>query len=450
MVDQPEHDSNNGSQPAPNDTAQQAQDDERDKRPPEFVPSRPGRMVSVRGLIERISEQFGAEYGTDMAANMAAHDESARRAMLREVAEYIFSVEAVQLALPERADIIQQTYAELFGYGPLDQFFANPQVTTIAIEGTEKIAVRYGPGAELTPLEPVFEDGYHLRRIIRRLLSQTGTEMRDDLPVIEVGLTVQERPASLSIVTQPLAIELTADIRLHPAQAITLDDYAASGILAEQTVQLLRAIATSEHGAIIVGDTESGKTTLLGALAQHIPQPERIVSVERAGELRLPTGAQQRVVRWPIADQAGVTFAQQVQNALDSGPGCILLDEVRADEPESIRPLLERDDAPRQIWSFRGAADPKRLRSALGMVARMAAPGQPEAMVAQMYRRLPFVILLRRRGGSLGIRQIAEWQYADDADYPDWVVLLEKIGDEVSLSGKRPQHPLDLPGDFWA
>jgi Flp pilus assembly CpaF family ATPase len=466
----PDENDTNGSDRTPDNTTQQDQGNIRaqqdsdtdqavqdtDERPPQFVTSRAGRYVSVYGLVERITAQFSDEYGNNTAQLSQQYDNAALRGMVRDVADYILSVESVRLGPDERAKLFRQAYGELFGFGPLDVLFSNPQITTIALEGTEKISVRYGPSAELTPLAPIFEDGFHLQRIIKRLLSHADAELRDDLPFIEVGLTYQQRPISISIVSPPLTLELTADLRLHPAQPVLLDDLLQAGTLTPKTAALLRALAASEHGVVIVGDTESGKTTLLSALAHHLPTPTQTIAVERAGELRLPEGAGRRVVRWSIdnaqTQRAGVSFAACITQAIDEAPACILLDEVRADEPDSVRTLLERDDTPRQIWSFRGPSDPKRLRSALGMVARRSNQGMPEAMVNRMYERLPFVVLLKRRRAGLGIREIAEWQYPAGADYPDWVTLLEKRGDtdnELAATGKRPKRALNLPHDFW-
>jgi energy-coupling factor transporter ATP-binding protein EcfA2 len=214
---------------------------------------------------------------------------------------------------------------------------------------------------------------------------------------------------------------------------------------------ILEAIARSAHGFVIVGQPESGKTTLLNALLLLVPA-DSMTSVERAGELRLPDGAKRLVPIWPgqPKDEAqAVSFGGQIRAALEETPQILLLDEVRADEPESIAPLLQDDADFRQIWSFRGAVDPKRVRSALGMLARRAMPAQPEAAVKQLYQRLPFVITVRRRRGVLQLRGIAEWQDRG-GEYADYVLLWEAEGDQFQRRGNKPSRTLELPDDFWA
>ncbi|MEO0594651.1 MAG: ATPase, T2SS/T4P/T4SS family, partial [Chloroflexota bacterium] len=259
-----------------------------------------------------------------------------------------------------------------------------------------------------------------------------------------------ERRASLSLAAPPLVAEMAADIRLHPTEAPTFDDWASAGIINEKSATLLQAIIQSEHGLLIVGDTESGKTTLLSILLTQLPALN-IITVERTGELTLPENAERRVVQWRVGDEEGVTFGTQIRNALEENPDLIVLDEVRTDEPAMIAPLLSNDDTPRQIWSFRGTTVTKRLQSALGMLARMADSTQSEHMVYQLHRRLPFIVSLKHRQGQLQVREIAEWQFseasADDTPvYANYVPLLEFAD---TLTGKYPQNPLDLPETFW-
>jgi Flp pilus assembly CpaF family ATPase len=437
------------STPQPNNSFD-ADDEKRVPEEPilsEVIPTRTGHLVSYRGLLERIMEQFYAEYDENFIKQVESDVQ--KRTMVRDVANYVFSVESVQLSLKEQADLIQKVYSDVMSYGVLDPLLADPTITTIAIEGVEKLAVRYAPGTELVPQERIFEDTRHLRRTLERLIHDAQAEFRDDIAILEVGLDIQGRRVCVNVATPPVVTILRADIRVHVPQLPTLDDLITQNILTPQSAQVLQALVASPHGFVIVGDTESGKTTLLSALAQLLPNPTSVISVERAGELRLPKGASQKVVQWAKGEHVGANFAQRVQQALDEKPTCLLLDEVRADEPTAITPLLSGDDVPRLIWSCRGASDPKRIRSALGIIARMSDPTQPEVMVQRLYERLPFIVTVKRRKGRILLLEIAEWQYPHEADYPDYVALLEMGWEALEITGKRPKHPLNLPDDFW-
>lgn len=419
-------------------------------REPDLLPGHMGaRMFSRAALLERIEDQFVGEYGEDSDLLREADTVTKRRRIILDITDYVLSVESVQLEQDEKADLVRQAYSNLFGYGPLDELFADESITTIAIEGPNAIWVRRGAG-ELTEVTPIFDDDDHLQRVLRRLVMHAGAELRFDQPFIEAGLTVNERPVSINIIAPPMAFTTSVDLRVHPTEQFTLDDLVAAEAMSDQVAEILTTLAKSDYGIIVVGDTESGKTTLLNVLANLLPDSlTNIVSVERSGELRLTEPAEQLKVKWSVRGRPGITFGQQIGEALVKQPDCILLDEVRSDEPDSIEPLLSTSDAPRQLWAFRGVPDAKRLQSSLGMLARRAGVGQGEALVHELYSRLPFVVTLARIRERVQVFSVAEWQPHPESEYCDYVMLTQYRNGMSRPTGARPNKPLDLPDSFW-
>jgi Flp pilus assembly CpaF family ATPase len=397
--------------------------DHRSRRELRLVAGRRGtRMYSIAALRERIEDAFVSEYPDGSPALLEADTSAKRIRLLLDVADYVLGVESVAISADEKARLIEQIYADLFGYGPLDALFLNERITTIAVLGANHIAVRYGHG-ELIALDPVFEDEAHLRRVLMRLLADARAMWNEDIPIVETGLTIGDRPVGVSIVTPPISTFINADIRVHPKRAPSLDDLVADGWMIEETADFLRRLVKSKHGFAIVGEIEAGKTTLLNALLPLLPNPDQTILVERSGELRPPAEMKRLTAKWGWEDQLPVTFGEQIGAALAAKPACLVLDEVRADEPTTIAPLLDQEDVPRQIWTVRGVPDAKRLQSAMGMLARRAAVGQGERLVHALYERLPFVITVARIQERLRVFSVAEWQSRVDSDYPDYVML---------------------------
>ncbi|MBL8153724.1 MAG: Flp pilus assembly complex ATPase component TadA [Anaerolineae bacterium] len=445
MPDQPDSPSNGQAEPG---WRQPRRDADKGREPRLFSSQLGSRWVSLSALVEQIEAAFLDEHGDDSMALRQAETKAQRLALIRETTDYVLAVESVQVSRDEKAELIRQAFSSLFGYGALDGLLTDDRVTTISLEGPDKVSVRYGHG-ELIPLGPIFQTVEQFERVVRRLLADAGASYHPDQPFLEFGLMAGERPIGVNLVAPPLIYQLTVDIRLHPRQALTLEALAGQAFLSDEALQVLLALTRSPHGIMVIGDPESGKTTLLNALLLALPETASITAVERAGEMRLPERVQRLRTQWPVGEQPGATFGEQIRRALNDKPQVLILDEVRSDEPGTIAPLLQMDDPPRQIWSFRGAIFTKRLQNALGMLARRADPSAGEMVVQSLYRRLPFVVTVNRVAEQLRLWSIGEWQFRHSPDYPTYTPLMQTEEGRLRPSGELPQNSVDLPDSFW-
>ncbi|MFP3675021.1 CpaF/VirB11 family protein, partial [Bacillus sp. SIMBA_031] len=96
-------------------------------------------------------------------------------------------------------------------------------------------------------------------------------------------------------------------------------------LLLEALTQLVR----QRKNILVAGGTSSGKTTLLNALVEVIPDDERVLTIEDTMELkpRVPN-----VVRLLSNNDKGVSTQQLVALSLRFRPDRILLGEVRGGE----------------------------------------------------------------------------------------------------------------------
>ena len=422
-----------------------------ERRNPKILQSVTGARISIEALVERIIEQFNLEHNSDSDVFLAADTRGQRMRLVSDVAKYIFAVESLQLMPDEQASIIHRVFGEIYGYGPLDPLLSDERVTTISLEGVDKASVRYGRSEDLTVLDSIFTDNFHLDDTVRRILRDARATYIEGMSFIEVGMEYDGRRVSINIAFPPFTIETTVDIRVHPKQMPSLDDLVASEFMTEDAALFLRALAKSEHGFVIVGEPESGKSTLLSALTHELPNPEKVISIERTGEFRPPEALEQLVVKWGYNSEMPIPFAEQVENAIAKSPDCIIIDEVLTDKAEAVNLPLSMDNPPRQIWAFRGGSITKRLRSAITMVAQRANPSDPEGISKAVYDRLPFVIITKRNKAKkkLELLEILEWQYPDGSDYPDLISLMEQGWEGIEVTGRTPQNVLDLPVDFW-
>jgi len=128
----------------------------------------------------------------------------------------------------------------------------------------------------------------------------------------------------------------TMTIRKFAKTVLSLDEMVALGSLPEATRRQLVGIVRERRNFLIAGATNSGKTTLLGALAREIDPMERILLVEGPSEIRLAP-EQINVVHFEARhsyDRSVPEVTQQMlcHAALRHSPNRLILGEIRRRE----------------------------------------------------------------------------------------------------------------------
>src|SRR5438093_3404501 len=102
---------------------------------------------------------------------------------------------------------------------------------------------------------------------------------------------------------------------------------------------ILRAAIDGQRNILISGGTGTGKTTLLNALAAHIPAEDRVVVIEETAEIHLEkpdiVRLEARRAQAPLGHEAplpAVSIADLLRAALRHRPDRIVVGEVRGAE----------------------------------------------------------------------------------------------------------------------
>ena len=419
--------------------------------PSPIIPGRPGRpSYSLDALRELVERQFIDETANRADILLELDDAAKRRALIAEVADYVLAIEAITLSAADRRRLIEQAYRNLFTFGPLEPLLQDEHVTEIVIDGPHQVRARWGLG-KLQATEITFDDIYHLEGVLQRALSTVGAALRPDSPFLELGVQLLGRAARLSVATPPVSAQYMLEMRLHPRQGLTLEALAERGALSAQVIALLRAVVQGGHGLLIVGEAGTGKTTLAAALSHALPTEAPALAVQRAAEMHLPPHIAPRLPAPPTPQTPAQPFGDVLSAALAETPAWLLVDEVRGDdEAAALWDALNREGLPRYLWTFRAPPQPERLKSALGMAIRRAAPTAPQTAINRaLAERLPFVVTLRREGKRARVETVAEWTLGDGGETLALRPLLSAQGASWALSGERPQRDLPLPASWW-
>lgn len=192
-------------------------------------------------------------------------------------------VAGVRIDDAQRARVEQPITDNITSLGILEPLLRDTSVTAIMVNAPDAVLVeRRGQ------IERVggFRDRAHLVAALEALTRHAGKPAPDaGQPLVEGRLPDGGR---FVIVSPPLAPSgPLCTITRPPAPTATLDDLVERETLSQPMNRLLRAAALGRLNILVSGRAESGRTTMLSALARAIAPGERVVTVERRPELRL-------------------------------------------------------------------------------------------------------------------------------------------------------------------
>jgi pilus assembly protein CpaF len=259
-------------------------------------------------------------------------DRDVIKSQIRVYAEKILKDDrnSVPLNSIERERLFMEIQDEVLGLGPLEPFLRDPTVSDILVNTYNKIYVERFGKLELT--DKRFKDDDHLRKIIDRIVSFVGRRIDEFSPMVDARL---EDGSRVNAVIPPLALDgPILSIRRFATDSLELEELINFKTLTPEIGELLKGIVKGRLNIIISGGTGSGKTTMLNVLSRFIPEDERIVTIEDAGELQLK---QEHVVRLEtrppnIEGKGEITQRDLLKNSLRMRPDRIIVGEVRGQE----------------------------------------------------------------------------------------------------------------------
>lgn len=229
-----------------------------------------------------------------------------------------------------RRDVVKGVLDEITGYGPVQEFLDDNDVSEIMVNGPGRIYVeRHG---KIQATSKIFRNDQHVLRIIDKIVAPLGRRVDESSPMVDARLPDGSR---VNAVIPPLSLRgPTLTIRKFARIPYTSADLVGFGTMTQMMLDFMDCCVKSRLNILISGGTGSGKTTTLNVLSSLIPHDDRIITIEDAAELQLQQDHIVTLESRPsnLEGKGEITIRQLVRNALRMRPDRIVVGEVRGGE----------------------------------------------------------------------------------------------------------------------
>ncbi len=240
----------------------------------------------------------------------------------------------LQVAIPtdQRIALIRELVSAVISLGPLRPLMEDKTISEVMVNGYSQVYIQRDGKIELTDVK--FKDNQNLLHTVQKILSASGSNKRVDesSPYVDFSLPDGSR---VNVILPPCALMgPVITIRKFSSEISTVDDLVKRGMLDKKMAVLLIAAMKAKLNVVFCGATGTGKTTTLNVFSRHIPEEERIITIEDTPELRL---MQKHVVSLQskpanIEGKGTITIRDLFINSLRMRPDRIIIGEVRGEE----------------------------------------------------------------------------------------------------------------------
>src|ERR1700733_9671810 len=279
--------------------------------------------VHIR-VHQRLIEELGPELSQ---GRLTAKD---LRPRVNAQLQAALSEEATPLSLADKARLGEDIANDILGYGPIQRYLEDPNVSEVMVNGPDRVYVERGGKIERTLTS--FIDETHLRRVIDKIVGEVSRRVDESSPMVDARLPDGSR---VNAVIHPLAYGGPfLPIRKFSKDPLQVEDLISNLTITSALARFVEACVGGKLNIIVSGGTDTGKTTLLNVLSGFVPNDERIVTIEDSKELQLRQEHVASLESRPpnIEGRGEITIRDLMRNSLRMRPDRIIVGECRGGE----------------------------------------------------------------------------------------------------------------------
>ncbi|OGO91724.1 MAG: hypothetical protein A2Y17_13255 [Clostridiales bacterium GWF2_38_85] len=175
--------------------------------------------------------------------------------------------------------LIDALYSEMAEYSIITKYLGSGDLEEINVNAWNDVALTHRDGT-ITKLREHFHSPEHAVDIVKRLLHHSGMIIDNATPMAQGHLPNNTR---ITVLKEPIVdddVGVACSIRLLHPNKVTRKKLLESEFATEEMISFLEMCMRYGVSVVVAGATSSGKTTLLNALLQSIPDTKRMFSIE--------------------------------------------------------------------------------------------------------------------------------------------------------------------------
>jgi flagellar protein FlaI len=318
---------------------------------------------------------------------------------LMENFNYFLSVNNIIIPQTSYYKVFYFLYKYFIGYNKIEPLIRDPLIEDISCDGVNIPIYILHKKFGTIPTNIFYESESELQEEIEKLAQRSGRYISYSKPILDASLPEGHRvnaTYSSDITTRGP----TFTIRKFNQIPLTPIDLIRYGSANEVLMSILWLGVQYKRNFLIIGETASGKTTLLNAISLFIPKTAKIVSIEDTRELNLP------FENWiPSVSRTGVginkigevTLFDLLKSSLRQNPDYLIVGEVRGKEANVLFQGMASGHA--SFATFHA-------NSVESVIARLTTP--PINLPSSLIGLLDFVILTVKHKNKRVIKTIYE------------------------------------------
>ncbi|MDD5703745.1 MAG: type II/IV secretion system ATPase subunit [Dehalococcoidales bacterium] len=308
-------------------------DGERDN----YIPIEPGMHLELTKILEDVEEKL---LGISNELSEAETDEEKKTAILAALAKVCTVAPAAGrmpangkvYVTPEQMEAMRYLIIrEKLGMGVLEPLIHDPNIEDISCSGVGQIFLEHKIFKSVRS-GITFESHEDLDEFVLRLSEHIRIPVTLRKPIVDATLPDGSR---INIVFGREISRRGSNftIRKFSDTPLSILELIEFGSLSYEMAAYMSLIIEEGMNVFVVGETASGKTTLLNALTTFIQQNKKIVTIEDTPELQVPHANWLReVAKAGGNDEAPVTMFDLLKAALRQRPNVIMIGEIRGEE----------------------------------------------------------------------------------------------------------------------